>query len=164
MKGMIAIYELMILCTYPNNLIKLLHHLTCALDLRRRLEPSAAHAHSPATARALLSEMQVSLPDDLLRIDKYVAQSLPKAYRFVREMEEMSGFVHDCLGNALEGSATAPSEPAQMFDGFAALYDRVAKSFIGPGQLRQDGPTDAVVLDSFIRELGKGRRPGQLGP
>ena len=97
--------------------------------------PPAAHAHSPATARALLFEMQHSLPVDLQHIDKYVAQSLPKAYRFVREMEEMSGFVHGCLttrsndGDPLQGAGDdgdASREPEQMFDGFAALYDRVA--------------------------------------
>ena len=49
----------------------------------------AAHNHSPATARALLKEMQASLPLDLAFIDKYVPQSIGKAYRFVREMDEM---------------------------------------------------------------------------
>ena len=60
----------------------------------------AAYSHSPAVANALVREMQSSLPFDLAFINKYIPQSFSKAYRFVREMEEMSGFVHANVDSA----------------------------------------------------------------
>ena len=109
--------------------------------------------------------MQHSLPQDLLHIDKYIVQAHPKAYRFVREMEEMSGFVHDCLGNGngLEISvATSDAEPAHIFDGFAALYFRVAQSFKEQGIVRSDGKTDVDVLNGFVQRAANARLAGDV--
>lgn len=109
-----------------------------------------------------------SLPTDLQLIEKYVPQSLPKAYRFIREMEEMSGFVHDCLGNdkatALQGSTNdSPFVPSQMFDGFAALYDKVAMSLKGVGGHYEDGSIDVDVLNAFVHDLLEVQRQNQDG-
>ncbi|KAI0371063.1 6-phosphogluconate dehydrogenase C-terminal domain-like protein [Pilatotrama ljubarskyi] len=78
----------------------------------------AAHASSPATAQALLHELHDSQPFVLNRITKSIPGMLPKAYRWVGEMEEISAFVRDGLG---EGEA-------HIHHGFAHLYERIEKA------------------------------------
>ena len=111
-----------------------------------------------------MTELHASQPLDVDRIAFYVPNSLSKAYRFVREMEEMSGFVHGCLsnGNELEGSAVTDAEPAHIFDGFAALYSRVAQSLKGQGTIYGDGKTDVDVLNEFVKEAANARPAGDM--
>ncbi|KAF8828813.1 hypothetical protein HHX47_DHR3000364 [Lentinula edodes] len=52
----------------------------------------AAHASSPATAEALLHELSDSQPEFLRRITRTIPPMLPKAYRWVGEMEEIGSF------------------------------------------------------------------------
>ncbi|KAH9940538.1 6-phosphogluconate dehydrogenase C-terminal domain-like protein [Epithele typhae] len=78
----------------------------------------AAHASSPATAEALLHQLGESQPAFLARIAGGIPGMLPKAYRWVGEMEEISTFVRDGVG---EGSS-------QIYDGFAQTYAKVEEA------------------------------------
>jgi len=82
----------------------------------------AAHAASPATAEALLHELQASQPGLLQRITRTIPPMLPKAYRFVGEMEEIGDFVKDGLG---EGES-------DVHRGLAQVYARVERSMADP--------------------------------
>ncbi|KAI0768685.1 6-phosphogluconate dehydrogenase C-terminal domain-like protein [Trametes elegans] len=94
----------------------------------------AAHASSPATAQALLHELHASQPAFLERITRSIPSMLPKAYRWVGEMEEISAFVRDGVG---EGEAN-------VHHGLASVYERVERSL-------PDGE-DVDVLKKFVEE------------
>ncbi|KAI5121960.1 hypothetical protein M0805_002031 [Coniferiporia weirii] len=79
----------------------------------------AANAASPATASALLAELHESQPQLLQRITKSVPGMIPKAYRWVGEMEEIANFVGKGEGD--------------VYKGLAQLYERV------DGALERDG-------------------------
>ncbi|THH09213.1 hypothetical protein EW145_g2168 [Phellinidium pouzarii] len=129
MKGMVGLYEIMIL---------------------------AAHTHSPAIADALLNEMRSSLPNDLAFIDKYVPQSFDKAYRFVREMEEMAGFVRGHINvETKEAGTTNVNEVGQIYDGLASLFQRLSESADGGGYMHKDGSSDVDVLRNFAEGAHK---------
>lgn len=66
---------------------------------------TAANASSPATADALLHELHSSQPVILNRIVKTVPPMLPKAYRWIGEMEEIAGFVGEGEGDIYHGVA-----------------------------------------------------------
>jgi len=101
MKGMVGLYTTMIL---------------------------AAHAHSPATAKALMEELCDSQPMHLRNVAFYVPNAFPKAYRFVHEMAQMADFLEDTL----DGDEPAREEKvAKMFEGFRNIFERVAKSEAG---------------------------------
>ncbi|KAF5351720.1 hypothetical protein D9756_007468 [Leucocoprinus leucothites] len=89
----------------------------------------AAHASSPATAEALVSELNASQPEILRRITKSVPAMMPKAYRFVGEMQEIAEFVGEGQGD--------------IHQGMAKLYERVAASINGDGK-------DIKVLEQFV--------------
>ncbi|KAF8200735.1 hypothetical protein BJ912DRAFT_921356 [Pholiota molesta] len=63
----------------------------------------AAHANSPATSEALLQELSDSQPELLERITRAVPAMIPKAYRWVGEMEEIAGFVGGGEGDIYHG-------------------------------------------------------------
>ncbi|CAA7259187.1 unnamed protein product [Cyclocybe aegerita] len=65
----------------------------------------AAHANSPATSEALLQELNDSQPELLARIIRTVPAMIPKAYRWVGEMEEIAGFVGGGEGEIYQGMA-----------------------------------------------------------
>lgn len=46
-----------------------------------------------------MSELHASQPNFLQYITQHIPLMLPKAYRFVGEMEETSSYVRDCLGD-----------------------------------------------------------------
>ncbi|KAH8119654.1 6-phosphogluconate dehydrogenase C-terminal domain-like protein [Phellopilus nigrolimitatus] len=94
----------------------------------------AAHASSPATSRALLAELHDSQPQLLQRITKSVPGMVPKAYRWVGEMEEIADFVGEGEGN--------------VYKGLAQLYERVE------GSLKRDGRSsgDVGMLLKFAEE------------
>ncbi|KAH9895064.1 6-phosphogluconate dehydrogenase C-terminal domain-like protein [Cubamyces lactineus] len=104
----------------------------------------AAHASSPATAQALLHELADSQPVFLERIARSIPGMLPKAYRWVGEMEEISSFVRDGLGDG----------EAHIHHGFAHLYDRIEKA-LPEGE-------DIKVLKKFVEDAkGVARKPSQ---
>ncbi|KAJ4493905.1 6-phosphogluconate dehydrogenase C-terminal domain-like protein [Lentinula edodes] len=94
----------------------------------------AAHASSPATAEALLHELGDSQPEFLRRITRTIPPMLPKAYRWVGEMEEIGSFV-----GGGEGA---------IYEGISKLYQRVEQS------LNSD-QKDVEVLKKFVEEAKK---------
>ncbi|EMD32144.1 hypothetical protein CERSUDRAFT_88420 [Gelatoporia subvermispora B] len=96
----------------------------------------AAHSSSPATAEALLHELYDSQRPTLQRITRAVPDMLPKAYRWIGEMEEISAFV-----GGGEGS---------IHHGIAKLYERIERSMGEEG----DGE-DVKVLKDFVQDAKK---------
>ncbi|TCD60249.1 hypothetical protein EIP91_010513, partial [Steccherinum ochraceum] len=91
----------------------------------------AAHTSSPATATALTHELASSQPFFLKHITSSIPDMLPKAYRFVGEMEEISRFVG--------------GEERLIHEGMARLYERVSGSV-------EEGGEDVAVLAGFAEE------------
>ncbi|KAG0704735.1 6-phosphogluconate dehydrogenase C-terminal domain-like protein [Suillus ampliporus] len=96
----------------------------------------AAHASSPATADALMRELQISQPVLMNQLIKTVPPMLPKAYRWVREMEEIAEFVGGSEGD--------------VYRGIAKVYERIEKSVAGDQK-------DVGTLTNFV-EKGKEAR------
>lgn len=95
-----------------------------------------AAATRDGLAGALRNELARSQPEILTRIRRTLPAMLPKAYRWVGEMEEISAFVGD------------PQTGAEIYAGAARLYQRIAEDVDSGG-----GP-DAVLLGalrSFLR-------------
>ncbi|KAG2355727.1 6-phosphogluconate dehydrogenase C-terminal domain-like protein [Suillus spraguei] len=78
-----------------------------------------AHRSSPATADALMKELSISQPALMGRLIQTVPEGIPKAYRFVAEMEGLAEFVG--------------GGEADVFKGFARVFERVAGSLEGDG-------------------------------
>ena len=93
----------------------------------------AAHGSSPATASALLRELNASQPMLVDRLIKSIPDMFPKAYRWVGEMEEISEFVGEGEG--------------EIHRGLANLYRRIEGS-LGDG----DVGGDVGVLTQFVAE------------
>ncbi|KAF8973178.1 6-phosphogluconate dehydrogenase C-terminal domain-like protein [Flammula alnicola] len=89
----------------------------------------AAHTNSPATSEALLQELSDSQPELLERITRAVPAMIPKAYRWVGEMEEIAGFVGGGEGD--------------IYHGMSQIYARVERSI-------EEGNGDVDVLKSFV--------------
>ncbi|OCH85682.1 6-phosphogluconate dehydrogenase C-terminal domain-like protein [Obba rivulosa] len=94
----------------------------------------AAHASSPTTAKALLYELYASQLPILQRITKAVPDMLPKAYRWVGEMEEISAFVGSGEGD--------------IHRGVARLYERIERSM----KEEEGGGEDIKVLEDFVQD------------
>ncbi|KAG2072255.1 6-phosphogluconate dehydrogenase C-terminal domain-like protein [Suillus decipiens] len=94
----------------------------------------AAHASSPATADALMRELQISQPILLDRLVNDVPPMIPKAYRWIREMEEIADFVGGSEGD--------------VYRGIAKVYERVEKSIAGDQE-------DIATLMSFVEKAKK---------
>ncbi|KDR75310.1 hypothetical protein GALMADRAFT_249330 [Galerina marginata CBS 339.88] len=94
----------------------------------------AAHANSPATSDALLQELSESQPDLLARITRAVPAMIPKAYRWIGEMEEIAGFVGDGEGD--------------IYQGVSKIYSRVERSLAGD-------KTDVETLKDFVEAAKK---------
>jgi hypothetical protein len=90
---------------------------------------AAAHASSPATAEALVSELKDSQPELLHRLTLQIPKMLPKAYRFAGEMQEIAEFVGEGQGD--------------IHRGLAKLYERVENSMDGDRR-------DIKVLEEFV--------------
>jgi len=91
----------------------------------------AAHASSPTTSDALLEELRNSQPELLERITRAVPAMIPKAYRWIGEMEEISRFV-----GGKEG---------EIYQGMSGIYERVERSL-------QEGNDDVVTLKQFAEK------------
>ncbi|KAG2127700.1 hypothetical protein DEU56DRAFT_527724 [Suillus clintonianus] len=78
-----------------------------------------AHRSSPATADALMKELSMSQPALMGRLIQTVPEGIPKAYRFVAEMEGLAEFVG--------------GGEANVFKGFARVFERVSGSLEGDG-------------------------------
>ena len=73
---------------------------------------------------------------------------LPKAYRWVGEMEEISQFVEGGLGKQPEGTSDGAVEGiGQIHMGFARLYERITQSVKAGEDAR-----DVKVLKDFVAE------------
>ncbi len=90
----------------------------------------AAHRHGAADA--LRAEMQRSMPDLFARYGRQIPDMVPKAYRWVAEMEEIAAF----LG---EDDASG----AQLFEGMAGLFAHVAAD-------REAGGQDIAILERAV--------------
>ncbi|TFK44493.1 6-phosphogluconate dehydrogenase C-terminal domain-like protein [Crucibulum laeve] len=90
----------------------------------------AAHSSSSATSEALLHELRASQPALLERITRTVPPMLPKAYRWVGEMQEIAAFV----GNG-EG---------EIYEGIAKTYERIERG------LQDDSNGDVKALKDFV--------------
>lgn len=118
---------------------------------------SAAHAASPATATALLHELADSQPMVLKRIISGTPGMLPKAYRWVGEMEEISAFVSDGLSQGQPNGASHASAAGRVEDeglihqGMARLYERIAAS-LREGTEKGEDVREVKVLKDLVQE------------
>jgi len=98
----------------------------------------AAHASSPATSDALLAELSDSQPMLLERITRAVPAMIPKAYRWIGEMKEISGFVG--------------GKEAEIYQGVSGIYERVERSL-------EDGNDDVGTLMQFVEKARSKQGP-----
>ncbi|KAJ7026807.1 hypothetical protein C8F04DRAFT_1124309 [Mycena alexandri] len=91
----------------------------------------AANAASPSTASGLLHALNHSQPAMVDLILRLLPHALPKAYRFVGEMEEVGGF--------------AGGSGANTFEGIASIFSLVADS-------QSEGGVVAGVLLEFVKQ------------
>ncbi len=84
---------------------------------------------------ALRAELARSQPEILARVERSLPRMLPKAYRWVAEMDEIAAFV---------GSAAAG---AGIYTGAARLYEQIAADLNAQGDAR----TILASLRSFLR-------------
>ncbi|KAJ7732473.1 6-phosphogluconate dehydrogenase C-terminal domain-like protein [Mycena maculata] len=101
----------------------------------------AANAASPSTAEGLLHALNLSQPTFVDLIIRFIPHMLPKAYRFVGEMEEVSGFVGD--------------SGARTYEGLAGIFARVAKA--QEDSPERGGEGDVALLLKFVEEARKTR-------
>ena len=73
-------------------------------------------------ADALRVELARTQPELLARLDRFVPQMFPKAYRWVAEMEQIAEFVG------------GPADGATIYDGAARLYEELAAQFADPAK------------------------------
>ncbi len=76
-------------------------------------------ASRSGTAAALYQEMSESLPGLLGSLGRQIPDMLPKAYRWVAEMEEIAAY------------AGEDAAERDVFVGFAALFERIARDVAG---------------------------------
>ena len=82
---------------------------------------------------ALKRELAESQPQLEALLERSVPRSLPKAYRWVAEMQEIAGFIGK------------PDAGGAMFQGVAALYERIAKAHAADG-------AEIKTLKKFLRK------------
>ncbi|KAJ7624931.1 6-phosphogluconate dehydrogenase C-terminal domain-like protein [Roridomyces roridus] len=97
----------------------------------------AANASSPSTAEGLLHALNFSQPTFVDQIIRLMPPMPQKAYRFVREMEEVGAFVGESAGS-------------RTYEGISEIFARVAES--------QEHPVpggDVELLMNFVEEAQK---------
>ncbi len=87
------------------------------------------------SADALMRELKESQPELLAWLSSYVSRMYPKAYRWVAEMEEVSGFA---------GEHAASGE---LYAAVAHFYDQIAKDF-------ESDRKDVSALEKFLKGVG----------
>lgn len=93
-------------------------------------------ATKAGVADALRDELALSQPAILARLEVALPDMIPKAYRWVAEMEEISGFL-------------GPDHPAsQIYQGFARWFEHLA------GDAKGDA-ADAELLKAFAANIAK---------
>ncbi|ORX36876.1 hypothetical protein BD324DRAFT_627528 [Kockovaella imperatae] len=115
----------------------------------------AAHAHSPETAEALVKELARSRPDALKGFSSGFEAVIPKAYRFVGEMEENASFIRTAL-SSLPGSDKHEAEAvANTYEGLAKVFQRVADNVrYGESASSNKTETEAVTSSSSDETTG----------
>jgi len=88
-------------------------------------------ANRGGSADALLQELKESQPQLLAWFTRQIAGMYPKAYRWVAEMEEVSGF------------AGENAETKDIYAGIARFYEHMARDFAAD-------QTDVAVLKAFL--------------
>jgi hypothetical protein len=78
-----------------------------------------------------LEELSDSQPMLLERITRAVPAMIPKAYRWIGEMKEISRFVG--------------GKEAEIYEGMSGIYERVERSV-------QEGNDDIVTLEQFVEK------------
>jgi len=101
----------------------------------------AAHASSPATAAALMNELGMSQLPQLTRLTNSVPGMVPKAYRWIAEMEEIGAFVGP------------PGTEGDIYRGLARLYERIEHAVDEKEKGETEG--DVQVLDDFVQRAKK---------
>ena len=89
-------------------------------------------AERAGAGAALRTELAASQPQLLARFGKSIPDMVPKAYRWVAEMQEIAAF----LGEDAAGAA--------VFESIAAVYDRIARDAGGPRR-------EVGTLEAFVR-------------
>jgi len=93
-------------------------------------------ATKAGAADALRDELALSQPAILARLEVALPDMIPKAYRWVAEMQEISGFL-------------GPDHPAsQVYEGFARWFEHLAADAKGEG-------VDASLLKAFAAGVAK---------
>lgn len=93
-------------------------------------------ATKAGAADALRDELALSQPAILARLEVALPDMIPKAYRWVAEMQEISGFL-------------GPDHPAsQIYQGFAKWFEHLAGDANGEA-------VDASLLKAFAANIGK---------
>lgn len=93
-------------------------------------------ATKAGAADALRDELALSQPAILARLEVALPDMIPKAYRWVAEMQEISGFL-------------GPDHPAsQIYQGFANWFEHLAGDAKGEA-------ADAALLKAFAANIGK---------
>lgn len=85
-------------------------------------------------ADALRAELMRTQPRFLARLEKSIPDMLPKAYRWVAEMEQIAEFID------------GESEGADIYRGMARLYEWIAS------ELKSDGGGTIAALTDFTKE------------
>ncbi|WVQ82181.1 hypothetical protein IAT38_004309 [Cryptococcus sp. DSM 104549] len=120
----------------------------------------SAQAHSAGTAKALLDEMAESQPFITKRLTWTLPDMVPKAYRWVGEMEEISLFIAESLESKSPNTpstapttSTSPANPghsvADTFQGLAAVFQRLAED---ARQAEGAGGPEKKVIDEWAEE------------
>ncbi|KAG8862295.1 hypothetical protein FRB96_001874 [Tulasnella sp. 330] len=126
----------------------------------------SATAHSPQTAQAFLEELAYSQADVLKRSLWMVDGMIPKAYRWVGEMEEIADYIFNPTGAAPE-SVEAPSRTedtsrtrsagdiADTYRGIARMFQRIADDVERKASHVDGDAGDAEIVKAWAE---KGRK------
>ncbi|KAJ7604828.1 hypothetical protein DFH06DRAFT_1253751 [Mycena polygramma] len=104
----------------------------------------AANAASPSTADGLLHALNFSQPLLVDLIIRLLPAALPKAYRFVGEMEEVGGFTGSAGAHTFEGLAGIFSRVANAQGGDTADIDLLLRFAQQAKETREGGSADTV--------------------
>ncbi|RSH81526.1 hypothetical protein EHS25_006148 [Saitozyma podzolica] len=119
----------------------------------------SAQAHSPGTAAALTRELSLSQTARLEGITKSIPDMIPKAYRWVGEMQEISSFIASSLSSSPHG-ADAARNIAQTYQGIASVYQRIADDLGARSAGGSGGGAGGSVGTETGAGAGSGTRAG----